>query len=252
MNYLSLFSGAGGGDLAFQHLLGFKCVGYVEYENYCQRVIKQRIEDGLLDAAPIFGDIRAFNCEGYAESYQGMVDIVSGGFPCQDISCAGKGAGIEGKRSGLWTEMADTIRTVRPKYAFVENSPMLTIRGLGRVLGDLAEMGFDARWGVLGADLFGYNHRRARIWILADSECSMRQNNKGIFGKICLEKLCKRPSSIAFSHIPYKLREPSDGNFTYRKDDGLATAMDRIKAIGNGQVPICAATAFKILSGVVR
>ena len=90
MNYLSLFSGACGGDLGCQHLLGWNCKGYVEYEEYCQKVIRQRQKDGLLDAAPIFGDIRKFISEGYAESYKGMVDVVSGGWPCQPHSVAGK------------------------------------------------------------------------------------------------------------------------------------------------------------------
>ena len=150
-----------------QHLLGFQCVGYVEIEEYCQKLIRQRQEDGLIDRAPIFTDINSFVRDGYAASYTGMVDVITGGFPCQDISCAGKGAGITGERSGLWSVMADTIRIVRPSFAFVENSPMLTVRGLGTVLRDLAEMGFDARWCVLGAVDAGAPHRRERIWILA-------------------------------------------------------------------------------------
>ena len=98
MRELSLFSGAGGGLLGSK-LLGWTCVGYVENNEYCQKVLKQRIADGILDAAPIFGDIRKFISEGYARSYQGMVDVVTGGFPCQDISIAGSGAGIDGKSS---------------------------------------------------------------------------------------------------------------------------------------------------------
>ena len=101
MRYLSLFSGAGGGDLAMQHLLGFRCVGYVEYENFCQRLLKQRIADGLLDTAPIFSDIRDFNREGYAESYQEMVDLITGGFPCQPFSVAGKQRG-HGDERNMW------------------------------------------------------------------------------------------------------------------------------------------------------
>ena len=103
----------------------------------------------------------------------GGVDVVSGGFPCQDISASGSGAGLDGARSGLWFEMARIIREVRPRYAFVENSPMLTLRGLDRVLADLAEMGFDAEWGVLGAADVGAPHQRDRIWIVAHA------NNEG-------------------------------------------------------------------------
>ena len=93
--------------------------------------------------------------------------MVSGGFPCTDISSAGKGAGIEGEQSGLWSEFARIIGAVRPRYVYVENSPMLTVRGLGTVLGDLASLGFDADWGVLGAHHAGGNHKRDRIWITA-------------------------------------------------------------------------------------
>jgi len=81
LKYLSLFSGAAGGDLGLQHLLGFQCIGYVEYEEYCQKVLMQRIKDGCLDAAPIFGDIRNFNSGGFAGSYAGMVDLITAGFP---------------------------------------------------------------------------------------------------------------------------------------------------------------------------
>lgn len=166
MNELSLFTGAGGGLLGTK-LLGWKAIGYVEKEPYCQKVIRQRIVDGILDAAPIFGNIRKFISEGYAASYTGMVDVITGGFPCQDISCAGSGKGIEGERSGLWNEMSTVIRIVRPKYVFVENSSMLTVRGLGTVLRDLASMGFDAKWGVLGHHAIGGQHKRERIWIVA-------------------------------------------------------------------------------------
>src|SRR3990167_5510556 len=99
MNELSLFTGAGGGVLGSK-LLGHRLVGYVEYEPYCQEILKQRIADGILDAAPIFGDIRKFISEGYAESYQG-VDLVSAGFPCQPFSVAGKGLGEKDPRN-MW------------------------------------------------------------------------------------------------------------------------------------------------------
>jgi len=169
MNTLSLFTGAGGGELASQHLLGHRTIGYVEINDYCQRVLAQRIKDGLLDNAPIYTDIIAFLDSGCAELYRGVTDIITGGFPCQDISAAGKGAGITGERSGLWATMAGIIRVVRPRHVFVENSPMLTSRGLGTVLGDLAAMGYDARWGVLGAHHAGGNHKRDRIWVMADA-----------------------------------------------------------------------------------
>jgi DNA (cytosine-5)-methyltransferase 1 len=101
--------------------------------------------------------------------WRGSVDIVTGGFPCQDISAAGKGAGITGERSGLWKEFARIIGEVGPSHILVENSPALTSRGLGVVLGDLATLGYDARWGVLGAVHAGAPHKRERIWIVANA-----------------------------------------------------------------------------------
>ena len=164
MNELHLFAGAGGGILAGQ-LLGHRCVCAVECEPYAQAVLVARQNDGTLPPFPIWDDVRTFR----GESWRGIVDVVCGGFPCQDISIAGKGAGLDGERSGLWREMARIIGEVRPRFVLVENSPMLTLRGLGTVLGDLASMGFDAEWGVLGANAIGANHKRERIWILANT-----------------------------------------------------------------------------------
>ena len=162
MNELALFAGAGGGILA-GHLLGWRTVAAVEIEDYPRRVLLQRQADGFLPRFPIWDDIRTFD----GKPWRGKVDVVTGGFPCQDISAAGKGVGLDGERSGLWGEMARVICEVRPSYAFIENSPMLTIRGLDRVLCDLAKMGFDAQWGVLGAADVGAKHQRDRIWFVA-------------------------------------------------------------------------------------
>ena len=164
LNELALFAGAGGGILGGK-LLGWRTVCAVEWEPYPASVLCARQNDGLLPPFPIWDDVQTFD----GHPWRGIVDVVSGGFPCQDISAAGKGAGIDGERSGMWGEMARIICEVRPRFVFVENSPMLTSRGLGRVLGDLASMGFDARWGVLGAADIGANHQRDRIWIVAKS-----------------------------------------------------------------------------------
>jgi DNA (cytosine-5)-methyltransferase 1 len=173
---LALFAGAGGGILGGK-LLGWRTVCAVEFDPYAASVLVARQNDGFLPPFPIWDDVRSFR----GEPWRGIVDVVSGGFPCQDISAAGRGAGIDGERSGLWMEMARIIGEVRPRFAFVENSPMLTSRGLGVVLGDLAAMGFDARWGVLGASDVGAPHKRERIWIVAYSNGMHEQGDLSRF-----------------------------------------------------------------------
>ena len=174
MNELALFAGAGGGILGGQ-LLGWRTVCAVEWNAYAASVLAQRQNDGLLPPFPIWDDVQTFS----GEPWRGAIDVVSGGFPCQDISAAGKGAGIGGERSSMWRHMARIVGEVRPRYVFVENSPMLTLRGLGTVLGDLAALGFDARWGVLSAAAVGAPHRRERIWIVANARSGRRGGEEG-------------------------------------------------------------------------
>ncbi|MCO6437255.1 MAG: DNA cytosine methyltransferase [Phycisphaerae bacterium] len=166
MNELHLFAGAGGGILAGQ-LLGHRCVCAVEYEPYAQAVLVARQNDGTFPPFPIWDDVRTFD----GRPWCGVVDVVAGGFPCQDISAAGNGNGIDGERSGLWREMARIVSEVRPRYVFVENSPLLVGRGLAVVLGDLADMGYDAQWFRLSASDCGAPHQRDRCWLVAHSDC---------------------------------------------------------------------------------
>ncbi len=303
MNELALFAGAGGGILGGK-LLGWRTVCAVEWEQYPACVLAARQNDGLFPPFPIWDDVQTFD----GKPWRGIVDVVSGGFPCQDISSAGTGDGLDGERSGMWKEMARIIGEVRPQYAFIENSPMLTSRGLERVLADLAKMGFDAEWGVLSAADVGANHQRERIWIVGKDTQQHRffphtehdwdgwgqQQSESIeekngtmaharckYGKtrnatkLDTEKKIgsyspihnKSSSSgqISNSNLPQQQRgglscgvhtenahfgnprwwetEPDMG----RVADGLATGVDRLKAIGNGQVPLCAATAWKLL-----
>jgi DNA (cytosine-5)-methyltransferase 1 len=162
VNELALFAGAGGGILAGE-LLRWRTVCAVERDAYCAAILAQRQTDGCLPLFPIWSDVETFD----GSRWRGIVDVVSGGFPCQDISVAGCGDGLDGERSGLWREMARVVREVGPEYVFVENSPMLTSRGIHRILSDLAELRFDVEWGVLGASDVGAPHIRKRIWLLA-------------------------------------------------------------------------------------
>ena len=261
MRELSLFSGLGGGVLGSK-ILKWKTIGYVEINEDCQKIIAQRIKDEIYDNAPIYGDIETFINSGRCNLFTGITDVVTGGFPCQDISIAnnsGKAGiqGIEGERSGLWKQFAKVILSVRPKFVLVENSPMLTSRGLGTVLRDLAGMGYDAKWGMLRASDFGFKQVRERIWILAycisvgwdsmDKEQEIR----------CSIINSKNPQEPSFGpdYIPFYMdgliNNPMCG--ILRNDNGLSDGIVRIKAIGNGQVPICMAYAFSILSqGIVE
>ena len=193
MNELALFAGAGGGILGGK-LLGWRTVCAVEWEPYAASVLLARQNDGILPAFPIWDDVQTFD----GKPWQGVVDVISGGFPCQDIASNGKGDGINGSRSGLWKEMARIIGEVRPQYVFVENSPMLTRRGLGTVLGDLAKMGFNAEWGVVSAAEVGAHHKRSRIWIVANSNNSNGGGNAGGSGayKNAIKNGTYIPSSI--------------------------------------------------------
>lgn len=263
MNELHLFAGIGGGILGGM-LCGHTTVCAVEIEPYCRKVLFQRQRDGILPRFPIWDDIRTFD----GKPWGGTVDIVSGGFPCQDISIAGRGAGLAGKRSGLWSEMARVVGEVRPKYVYVENSPMLTGRGLGQVLMDLAKMGYDAEWCVLGADDVGAPHVRKRIWILAYSAQHGRDtwrpsdpakskkrrefNRGGEQGNVSDSKQERLEGQQPDSGQP-KITKPWDGLWwstepnVGRLAHRVAARVDRLKAIGNGQVPAVAALAWYVL-----
>ena len=224
---MHLFAGAGGGILA-DLLLGHVPVCAVELAAYPRKVLLARQADGSLPRFPIWDDVTTFD----GRPWKGSVDVVCGGFPCQDISSAGKGAGISGSRSGLWSEFARIICEVSPRFVFVENSPMLTSRGLGVVLGDLAELGYDARWGLLSAGDVGARHKRERMWITADA-LPIRERRDSRHEKI----------TIARGESAQDQPEPA------RVVDVVARRVDRINAIGNGQVPQVAALAWRILSG---
>lgn len=238
MNELALFAGAGGGILGGK-LLGWRTVCAVERNAYCARRLMQRQNEGHLSPFPVWDDVCTFD----GNPWRGVVDVVSGGFPCQDISAAGKGAGLDGERSGLWREMARIIGEVRPRFALVENSPMLTVRGLGRVLGDLAEMGFDARWGVLGAAHAGAPHLRERIWILADADGGYSDGWRGALQMGRHRSACKTAQDGDAEGTEWAA-EPGVGILAY----GVAQRVEQLTALGNGQVPAVVRQAWRILT----
>ena len=236
MNELALFAGAGGGILGGK-LLGWRTVCAVERDAYAAAVLAQRQNDRLLQPFPIWSDVCSFD----GRPWRGVVDVVSGGFPCQDISSAGKGAGIEGSRSGLWKQMARIISEVRPRFAFLENSELLISRGLAVVISDLAEIGYGIRWMPLSAKELGAHHNRPRLWGLAypiGSEWGPKPHN-GQAGRM----------GGQLKYVAWDRNWESALREFRGVDDGMAYGVERTDTIRNGQVPIVAATAFRILSG---
>ena len=289
LNELALFAGAGGGILG-GHLLGWRTICAVEWEPYPASVLISRQNDGILPPFPVWDDVQTFD----GKQWRGRVDVISGGFPCQDISCAGKGAGIDGDRSSMWGHMARIIGEVRPRKVLVENSPMLVGRGLARVLGDLAKMGYDAEWCVLGAVDAGAPHKRDRIWLmgnthnhglpapevrestaagshgspagekqagqstgsgkqheeLADST-SIRQQGQGEHERPLNTEEDKDRKADRFIYSseagrPWWITEPNVGRVAH----GVAARLDRLKAIGNGQVPAVAELAWNTIHNI--
>ena len=235
MNELALFAGAGGGILG-GHLLGWRTVCAVEQNSYAASILAARQNDGILKAFPIWSDVCTFD----GKPWRGIIDVVSGGFPCQDISAAGNGVGIDGERSGLWREMARIIGEIRPKFAFVENSPLLISRGLALVISDFAEMGYECQWLRLSASEVGAPHNRDRIWVVANP-----------IGGERWKKQCdgtNRRMGRQWKPIPWD-RDWENALRDFRgMDDGLAYGVERLDTVRNGQVPLVAATAFNILS----
>ena len=239
MNELHLFAGAGGGILGGM-LLGHTCVCAVEWDKHARQCLLARQRDGCLPRFPIWDDVQTFD----GKPWRGRVDVVCGGFPCQDISMAGKGAGITGERSGMWSHMARIVGEIRQRFVFVENSPALAFRGLGVVLRDLAEMGYNAEWGVLGAHHVGAPHKRDRMWICAYTDQVGRRRWSEEFGA---RDNVLQSARLVGRAGPWQ-EAAAEKARVLGMDDGVADGVDRIARCGNGQVPAVAALAFKLLS----
>ena len=279
MQTMHLFAGAGGGLLA-DLILGHKPIVAVEWDEYACKVLRERASDGWFPDLQVWeGDVRLFD----PSEYTGRVDCIHAGFPCQDLSNAGKQAGLgEGTRSGLYREVLRIAGIVKPRYLFLENVAAILTNGLGTILGDLASMGYDAKWCCLRASDVGAPHHRDRWWCLATSRDIQRDvafpdlcgrihgESKIDTAKGRLDALSESGSSSA--DVAYSNSTQCEGNQCAKRSeqehtitsshgwweaepnvgrvvDGLAFRSHRLKAIGNGQVPLQAAVAWKLLRG---
>lgn len=251
MRMIDTFSGIGGFSLAARWLGGIETVQFVEREPFCQQILRKHWPD-----VPIHDDICTFN------PARGSADIVCGGFPCQDISQAGKGAGLAGSRSGLFYELLRVVCLVGPRYVVLENVAAILGRGMDDVLGALAEAGYDAEWACIPASAVGACHRRDRWW------CVAYANHAGVEAPRAEQQPAgaqqhreldaadtnhqrrqeRQPTAITsgtrrarWPHAPRRLdpywRSYLSEPVLCRGDDGLSRRVDRLRALGNAVVP---------------
>ena len=254
MKVLDLFSGIGGFSLGLERA-GMETIAFCEIDTHCRKVLKKHWPN-----IPIFDDVTKLS----SKDIPNKVDLICGGFPCQDISIAGQKRGLEGKRSGLWFEYRRLIDEIRPRYVIIENVANLRNIGLTRVLKDLREIGYDAEWHIISACSVGLLHQRERIWIITypsskrQHECigkgrHLQTNENGKDSEIYSERSkCEsesrsfRPilSKRAFEHIRDTL--PNTRTIVskiHRVTDGVPQGLDerrrkeRIKQLGNAVVP---------------
>ena len=224
----SLFAGIGGFDLGLERA-GFEIAWQVEIDPYCQRVLAKH-----WPAITRYGDIREVDWHAVEP-----VDLLCGGFPCQDISLAGKGVGLAGERSGLWVEYVKAIEILKPRYVLIENVSALRSRGLDQVLGSLAALGYDAEWHCIPACAVGAPHRRDRVWVVAYTDCesiNILHPAGGMEGSQEVAPTwkmdhCNRDSgrSWPFRWTP----EPAVDRVAH----GIPARVDRLRGLGNAIVP---------------
>jgi DNA (cytosine-5)-methyltransferase 1 len=258
LRLLDLFSGIGGFSYAAEYIVsGFTTVQFVEREPFCQNILSRHWPD-----VPIHDDITTFNPRPHS------ADVVCGGFPCQDISLAGKQAGIkQGTRSGLFYELIRVVRLVRPQYVILENVSAILANGLDTVLGELAEAGFDAEWACIPASAVGACHTRDRWWLVAyanDNDIQTRSEQLRRTGQTVAGSsgepadpnhqrqqehnpatITDRARWAGWRHASRSLNPDWRGYVSEpvlcRGDDGLSGRVDRLKALGNAVVPQVAA-----------
>jgi DNA (cytosine-5)-methyltransferase 1 len=221
VNVLSLFSGIGGIDLGLQRA-GMTIKGQCEIDQFCRKVLEKHWPHVWRhnDVTTLTGATVRERC--------GEIELVAGGFPCQDLSTAGEGEGLDGQRSRLWWEMLRVVREVRPGWVLVENVPALRTRGGDRVLAGLAEAGYTARPLVVGAHHAGADHIRRRVWILANAQ-RFRQPRPGKY------EPPRDTAANPFGEASGIVNAVREGTLPYvcRRHDGLSATVERNHALGN-------------------
>ena len=240
LNGLDLFSGIGGISYALQDWV--RSIAYCEIEPYCQSVLLSRMQEGDLSKAPIWDDVRTLPYDELPG-----IDIIYGGFPCQDISVAGAGKGLEGERSGLFFEIMRLAKEIEPKFIFLENVAALRTRGLETVLRELTKAGYDCRWTMLRASEVGAIHKRERIFILAYTRSERIQG----FWKKEVQRKC----GISRSENERRAKEFRERSNLYTprlcgSGNGIPFRMERTHAIGNSVCPLQTRIAFERLMGL--
>ena len=227
----SLFSGVEGFGLGAA-LAGIKTEWSCEFEKYQTKVIKKNFGN----EHTVYGDIRTLENPPF-------VNIISGGFPCQDISAAGKGAGIKGSRSGLWGQMHRIIGEVRPDYVIIENSPLLRKRGFEYVLHGLSEIGYDAQWQCLQGTFLGMQQRRERIYIIAYPEGKFGEWERvqSVFREPYL------PLELGGVYPGWRARWDLPEPRTFRGTNGIPDLVDRNRCVGNAVQPLMAQYLFECI-----
>ena len=226
LRVLDLFSGIGGFSLGLERTGGFETVAFCEIDPFCRKVLAKHWPD-----VPIYHDVRELT-----DDTAGPADIITAGFPCQDVSHAGRGAGVSGERSGLYREVVRAIRLVRPDYAVMENVAALLGNGMGRVLGDVAESGYDAEWDCIPGQALGAPHQRDRTFIVAHPE---REGREGFIPGPCIFGSAGTPYSQPLHRTSDEWRGLANRREYLRDNDGVSVGMERnrVGALGNAVVP---------------
>jgi DNA (cytosine-5)-methyltransferase 1 len=237
INGLDLFSGIGGISKGLSQWV--TPIAYCEIDPYARAVLLSRMSDGQLPNAPIWDDVKTLS-----GTHLPPVDIIYGGFPCQDISLAGLGEGLAGKRSGLFFEICRLVKELQPSFVFLENVPAIRTRGLREVIGSFTQMGYDCRWTCLTAASVGAPHKRERWFLLAHSDSSGKRGlPSGETQKNTSPGQCRGDERTNWWQV-----KPQVGKLA----DGVPFRLDSLKALGNAVVPQQVEKVFKILIGDSR